>query len=202
MARDYKNAASSRRGKEPAKSGLPGWLMLILGGALGFGIAFGFNVGKSWWVANGPDTHPPAQTTASTSQASPDKTAATPDGTKPKPDDGKPRFDFYKMLPNFEIVVPDQDKEVQSSGEVAKLDKPGSYVLQVGSFRDHADADQLKASLALLGIQSDIQQVKVDSSQTWNRVRIGPYSDLDKINRIRKKLQANGLEALIIRMGD
>lgn len=203
MARDYKNAASSRGRKAPAKSGLPGWLMLIVGGALGFGVAFGFNVGKSWWIANGPDHRPPAQ---ASNTPKPDKsngkTSDTAAQGKSKPDDGKPRFDFYKMLPNFEIVVPDQDKEVQSSGEVAKLDKPGSYVLQVGSFRDHADADQLKASLALQGIRADIQQVKVDSNQTWNRVRIGPYSDLDKINRIRKKLQANGLEALIIRMND
>jgi len=174
-------------------------LLLLVGGGLGFAVAFGFDVGKQWWLAHGPkpDTqHALAQAPKHTSTPPP----KTGDHTKSSPD--KPRFDFYKMLPNFEIVVPDEDQEVQSSGEVAKLDKPGSYVLQVGSFRDYADADHLKASLALQGIQASIQQVKVDNDQTWNRVRIGPYSDLDKINRIRGKLRKNGLKALIIRMRD
>lgn len=188
MARDYKHAATSRNAPD---GGTPGWLWLVTGVALGFVLGVGFNIGKDW-LARPPE----AQAEKTKSDAAPAKQQADTD--KPQ----KPRFDFYKMLPNFEVVIPEQDKAVQRSGDIAEIETPGAYVLQAGSFREHADADRLKASLALLGIQSSIQEVTIDNAQTWHRVRIGPYTDLDKINDIRDRLQENGIPALVIRVGD
>src|SRR5690606_2151274 len=112
------------------------------------------------------------------------------------------RFDFYRMLPNFEVVIPEQDETVQRGGDVTQIAQPGTYVLQAGSFRGMDDADRLKAQLALLGITSHIQEVTIDDTQTWYRVRIGPYQDLNQLNSIRTRLEDNGLPSLLIRVGD
>ena len=106
------------------------------------------------------------------------------------------------MLPNFEVVVPEQDQEVQRSGEVGKVDKPGTYVLQAGSFRNAADADKLRATLALAGIESSVQTVTIDRDQTWHRVRIGPFENLDRLNAARERLAQHNIQALVIRLGE
>ena len=55
------------------------------------------------------------------------------------------KYDFYEMLPNFEVVVPEKDKEVKRDlpTRTAKIERPGVYVLQAGSYRNRADADRV-----------------------------------------------------------
>jgi hypothetical protein len=112
----------------------------------------------------------------------------------------QPHFDFYKMLPSFQVVIPGQDKDVHSGDDTQAVSQPGSYILQVGSFPTYADADKLKANLALLGIESSIQSVQVNNGSTWNRVRVGPIKDLKELNSVRAKLAQNHIEPLVIRV--
>jgi cell division septation protein DedD len=49
--------------------------------------------------------------------------------------------------------------------------------------------------------RADLQRVAVDADE-WHRVRIGPLTDLDEVNRLRTRLRASGLEPLVIRVGD
>jgi cell division protein FtsN len=112
------------------------------------------------------------------------------------------KYDFYEMLPNFEVVVPEKDKEVKRDlPTAAKVDRPGVYVLQAGSYRNEADADRVRAQLAMQGIDAKVQRVAVDAD-VWHRVRIGPVTNLDQLNRLRKQLQAADVDALVIRVGD
>jgi cell division protein FtsN len=112
------------------------------------------------------------------------------------------KYDFYEMLPNFEVVVPEKDKEVKRDlVATAKIERPGVYVLQAGSYRNEADADRVRAQLALQGIDAKVQRVAVDAD-VWHRVRIGPITKLDELNRLRKQLQAADVDALVIRVGD
>jgi cell division protein FtsN len=97
------------------------------------------------------------------------------------------------------VVFPGQDKEVKSGNESTPVQQPGSYILQVGSFPNFADADRIKATLALQGIESSIQQVQVNNGSTWNRVRIGPIKDLKELNSIRAKLAQDRIEPLVIK---
>ena len=83
------------------------------------------------------------------------------------------------MLPNFEVVVPEEDRDVRRDTTPAPLDVPGVYVLQAGSYGSFAEADRVKAQLALLGISSQIQKISVDDRQ-YNRVRIGPIEELER----------------------
>ena len=144
------------------------------------------------------------------------RTADTPDAPRPDPHRnaraeadaaggaGKPaeKYDFYEMLPNFEVVVPEKDKDVKRDlPAAAKIERPGVYVLQAGSYRNEADADRVRAQLALLGITATVQRVAVDAD-VWHRVRIGPINNLDELNRRRRQLQAADVDALVIRVGD
>jgi len=112
------------------------------------------------------------------------------------------KYDFYQMLPNFEVVVPEKDKDVKRDlPAAAKIERPGVYVLQAGSYRNEADADRVRAQLALQGVDARVQRVAVDAD-VWHRVRIGPISNLDELNKLRKQLQAAEIDALVIRVGD
>lgn len=111
------------------------------------------------------------------------------------------QFDFYEMLPKFEVVVPERDREVKRDAPTAEVERPGVYVLQAGSYRGQADAERARKQLALQGIQAVVQRVAVDSD-VWHRVRIGPIGDLAELNRVRDKLRAADIDALVIRVGD
>jgi len=112
------------------------------------------------------------------------------------------KYDFYEMLPNFEVVVPEKDKEVKRDmPATARVERPGVYVLQAGSYRNEADADRVRAQLSMQGIDAKVQRVAVDAD-VWHRVRIGPITRLDDLNRLRKQLQAADVDALVIRVGD
>jgi cell division protein FtsN len=111
------------------------------------------------------------------------------------------RYDFYQMLPNFEVVVPEKERDVKRDMPTAKIERPGVYVLQAGSYRNEADADRVSRQLSLQGIAAKVQRVAVDND-VWHRVRIGPISDLGELNRVRKQLQAADVDAIVIRVGD
>jgi cell division protein FtsN len=110
-------------------------------------------------------------------------------------------YDFYDMLPNFEVVVPEKDREVKRDQRAARIERPGVYVLQAGSYRSVTDAERVSAQLNLQGIDAKVQRVAVDND-VWHRVRVGPISNLDELNRVRKQLQAADVDGLVIRVGD
>jgi cell division protein FtsN len=112
----------------------------------------------------------------------------------------EPRFDFYEILPQYEVLVPEEVETVaRPVAPSAPVAAPGSYVLQTGSFRSHADADRMQASLALLGVESGIQKVAIGDGE-FHRVRIGPVSNLDELNRIRTVLRQAGIESLMMKV--
>jgi cell division protein FtsN len=143
-----------------------------------------------------------------------EKTAASavPETPRPEPrttaapaesEEAGKNFDFYDRLPNFEVVVPEKDREVsrERDNTPATIERPGVYVLQAGSYRRQEDADRIAAQLRKQGIDANVQRVAVDDD-VWHRVRIGPISDLTELNRLRARLRAAELEALVIRVGE
>jgi cell division protein FtsN len=73
-----------------------------------------------------------------------------------------------------------------------------SYLLQAGAFRGQEDADGMKAKLALIGFEARIVSAEVNGV-TFYRVRVGPYAQLDDMNRARSRLAENGIEASVVR---
>lgn len=124
---------------------------------------------------------------------------------RPPPDeadaDPSQQYDFYDRLPNSEVTIPERDGQVQRGLAGAPIERPGTYVLQVGSYRNQPDAERIRAQLAVQGITASVQRVAVDSD-VWHRVRIGPSTDLTEINRLREKLRSADLDAIVIRVAD
>ena len=189
MAKDYKNSPKPKDKPKKKGGGLPGWVWGFIVGILGAIVIIKLgpvlyqaelHAGKKGASA------PVAAANPATHVAAPAASTAT-------------HYDFYKMLPSFQVVIPGQDKEVKSINPTTQVNQPGNYILQVGSFPNFADADKMKATLALQGIESGIQQVQVNNGSTWNRVRIGPIKDLKELNSIRAKLADDHIEPLVIK---
>ncbi len=200
-ARDYKSRAHTTRPKK--KQQKPGWVWFVAGLLVGV-----FVSGLVWLKVTPSGSEFPKQ--AATSKPQGKRPAlAKKKQERPQQDAPKPRFDFYTILPEMEVVVPDPVPEpepvvkrtaaataAKSAGKVPG--RAAGYMLQMGSFRSLADADRLKASLALVGIQAEIQRVMIKGGDVFHRVRSGPY-DRVQVNRLRNKLKQNKISSLVIK---
>jgi cell division protein FtsN len=148
-----------------------------------------------------------AQRTGRTAPAAPlaaKAPAATSGAAQPRsePDaapEDKTRYDFYDILPSFEVVIPERESAARTDRASKAVVEPGRYVLQTGSFTNYADADKMQAALALLGVEARIEKVTIDDD-VFHRVRIGPVTDLEQLNRIRERLRTARVEALLLKV--
>ncbi len=85
-----------------------------------------------------------------------------------------------------------------SPGAAADSQGDASYLLQAGAFRSSSEAESMKARLALIGFEARVLDAQVNG-QTLYRVRVGPYAQLDSMNRARARLAENGIEASVVR---
>ena len=163
----------------------------------GYGLACGLAVALLVFVVMNQRALQPAA-----AQPRPEPRAAAPAEAAPACDEaGGAQYEFYEMLPKFEVVVPEKDRDVKPDAPASTVERPGVYVLQAGSYRNQPDAERVRSQLALQGIQAVVQRVAVDAD-VWHRVRIGPISDLRELNRVRDRLRAADIDALVIRVGD
>ena len=68
----------------------------------------------------------------------------------------------------------------------------GRMYLQVGAFENPNEADNLKARLALLGVDAKIQSTTTEKG-LLHRVRIGPLGRSEDVDRLRAQLKAEGM---------
>lgn len=113
-----------------------------------------------------------------------------------------PQYDFYRMLPRLNVPVPHDDEHPSHAPPATRPPVRGpaagpSYLLQVGSYRSSAEADQVRARLARVGISAQVEQV-AEGGKTWNRVRIGPLNDAE-LARVREQLRTANIHALVMR---
>jgi cell division protein FtsN len=185
---------ANRRGVRRKRSGIPAWLLLFGGVLIGLGASYFFLFDGS--LSDLKDHLPMAGKPA---EMSPEASQGDEPELTPKEEE-KPRFDFFTVLPGMEVVVPEQElaKRAQPSETESATQDTEYFVLQVGSFRSSADAEQMKAQLALSGIVADIQSVKINDSE-WHRVRIGPVSGARKTDEMRLQLQNGGFDPLVMK---
>lgn len=191
--------ANRRRSNQDQGGEFPGWVWMLFGLAIGLGVAFTVYL----------NAQPPSPAVASREPAT--ETAPAPASASEALDDNgemtannepeESRFDFYSMLPNFEVVIHEEEPDVARDVQPRAVEEPGLYVLQAGSFSTEADAERRKAELAFQGIESAIQRVTVED-KTYHRVRIGPTRDLNILNEQRARLRQANIDVLRIRLGD
>ena len=72
------------------------------------------------------------------------------------------------------------------------------YYLQAGAFREVADAENTRAKLALLGFEATVSDRTTDTG-ALHRVRMGPYNQVETMNKVRSKLSENGIDVAVVR---
>ena len=80
----------------------------------------------------------------------------------------------------------------------AEGEEKWTYYLQAGAFRDQTDAESARAKLALLGFEARVSE-RPGENGTLYRVRVGPFGQLDTMNRMRGKLSDNGVDVAVVR---
>ncbi len=73
------------------------------------------------------------------------------------------------------------------------------FWLQAGSFSMESDAENLKAQLALSGVEASVQPATLPDKGVRYRVRLGPYDNVDEVNRIKSDLLKRGFDAAVIK---
>jgi cell division protein FtsN len=195
MSRDYKHAEVFSPGTRP----LPLWIWLFAVVAIS-----GF-VGLIYYLDQYERTKSIAQH-VDTGNAKPADSAET---QGPPAAETKSRFDFYKLLPKLSVDV-DKPDSAQPRTQTAPATTTNnqtesaapvfSYILQAGSFKDFQEADRLKANLALMGIQANIEKVTLNQSEVWHRVRIGPLNSEREMNSIRNRLRSENIEPIMLKV--
>jgi cell division protein FtsN len=72
------------------------------------------------------------------------------------------------------------------------------YYLQAGAYRETADAEAVRAKLALLGFEASVTDRTTDSG-VLHRVRVGPFTQVETMNKVRSKLSENGVDVAVVR---
>ncbi len=196
MARDYaqRGRSSGRhqaRGRgSSARSGLPGWIWMVVG------LSAGLVVAAFVYISRPVEQKTIVRTEPAVVPAKP-----TTNAPIPLPPKEQARFTFYEILKSQEVVVPkEQARDPDAPAPGAAPAGSDRYIIQVASFRAQDDAERQKASLALIGIESRIESVTIDDKDTYYRVRVGPENDWRKVQSTMARLDENGIEALLIKL--
>jgi cell division protein FtsN len=195
MSRDYKTHPNS---SFPGKNGNTLLLGLFIGYALGLLSAIG-----TWMYINQAPSpfisqDKLADNSAAKNAANQTEKEIQSYGAEAKPAtaaDAKPRFEFYKILPEAEERVAERPLK-QAAQQPSSRDK---YFLQAGSFQKADDADNLKAKLAMLGVEASVQAADLPEKGIWHRVRVGPFASISDSDRVRASLQHNGVQSSLIK---
>lgn len=191
MPRDYKHRVKGNTRKKK-KQPIPGWWWLLTGLLIGGFVMFLSNIqAPSNKVVN------KASTTSVKQEVRNVKKPVT--ATEKPIKSTKPRFDFYTILPDMEIVIPKKEIEERRRLEGTGVSKPGTFIIQVGSFKNPSQAETLKARLALLGVESVVQKVNAKGS-IWHRVKSGPYTSFKEVDKIQNRLHHNNIDSIAIKL--
>jgi len=188
MPADYKSRVN-RKKKKP----LPGFIWMLGGLSTGLFIAFLVYL----------DKQPPTEISfgdAVKTELEKIKQKKTSIESKPKsPNKQEPKFNFYTILPELEVLIPEEEIRPPENKNTPNGDISKRYILQAGSFRSRQDAEKLKATVALLGLEASINQVSIDKEK-WHRVRIGPVNNRRELNQNLNLLHRNNINAMAMEL--
>tara|TARA_B100000686_G_scaffold204217_1_gene211005 strand:+ start:8602 stop:9192 length:591 start_codon:yes stop_codon:yes gene_type:complete len=191
MSRDYKSLSKPNSNKKSSSLVLGLFLGYILGLISAIGVWIYIHQSPSPFIQNDkPIINAKIKTPINEKEISNSKNNEIKDTNK------KPRFEFYEMLPNSEESVTEEQFQ-KATKQPSLKDK---YFLQVGSFQDIGDAENLKAKIAMLGMEAYVQPADLSEKGMWHRVRIGPFTKTEAINKARSSLLLNDIKTDLIKI--
>ncbi|MDR2219663.1 MAG: SPOR domain-containing protein [Methylobacillus sp.] len=192
MSHDYKPTSSRQKPAGRGSAFFSGFLFgILVGVGASLAVAMFVTGNKSPFKADEtsrPVVSPETDTTPNANNA------AIPVESTTNPS----RFDFYKILPGDDQVTNQEAAKNKAEKEKAQAAKE-TYYLQVGAFPTEADADNLKAKLALIGLEAVVQTATTDKG-IWHRVRVGPYGSPDQVAKARSVLVQNNFAAELVKI--
>lgn len=213
MSRDYRRRAEPR-----ARRSTPGWVLFVVGFVAG-----AFSVGLAWVRLGPPELK--ALTASLQAAAQPAPAAAKPEEPPKRSGAPRPQFQFYSLLPEREVMVSEDEvnRRAKASSSVPSPRPPAApppgapvaatetppapaaapadevLMLQVAAFKARADAESLKAQLALKGMQASIESANI-KGESYHRVRLGPYRNIEQIQSARSRLKGSGFDSVVVRL--
>ena len=181
MSRDYKSKSNAG----PKRGG-----SMFAGILIGFILGIGTALGLAWYINKQPSPFLSHERTAQTPAP-----LAAPQ-TPATPPDVKPKFDFYKILPGKQSDNAPAPAAAPAA-PVASTPSIENYYLQAGAFQNKGEADNMKAKLAMVGLESDIQP---GTGASKYRVRIGPYQSLQDLKKVQNELNQNGIASSVVKV--
>lgn len=153
------------------------------------GESVGTNIGASSPVILAPGTK--YQVAASNAVAN--QRANASDSSVAPANASAPSYDFYDVL---------QGKKSAASGSNSNsVEKVTRFYLQAGSFSAQNLANDMKARLALLGVDARIKSQQ-DNDKMINRIIVGPFDSEDEANEVMGKLKDNDINATLIKISN
>lgn len=179
FARNTRPSASRKKRYEPR---VPAWVWLFTGGVLGAFIMFLMRLSE---IEDPQDK--PQQSTKVEQQEIKTSEKAPPE---------EPRFNFYELLKETTVNVPElTEEERTASARTSEIE----YILQVASFQNIKDAEQLRAELVLLNMNATVENATIRNGETWYRVLVGPFVSRSNLAKARSTLASNKLNALVLK---
>jgi cell division protein FtsN len=180
MANDYNNnnqRKSSSEGK--SSSFLTG---LLIGVLLGVAIAVVFTV----YIKGGTSAFTIKNENVNDIQLAPNSENGN---TKEEDTDTPPksRFEFYDILPGQSS----NGDNAKPSNQTEENQAQYSFYLQVGAFKTEQEADNMKAKMALIGLEAIVEPVSLEDKGVLHRVRVGPFVDMAQVNKAKTELKEN-----------
>lgn len=172
------------------------WVGILAGMVIGVGLA----AAVAWFIKKSPS---PFLNKEQPTLVQPESTLPAIPVEQPElSSDDKQRFQFYKILTDKQNATPVAPTGSADQAKPAKAQVSAfqPQILQAGSFPNAADAENLKAKLALLGVEAIIQTATIKDKGVWYRVRLGPYKNADAMNRAQGFLKQNGVSSTPMRV--
>ena len=186
------------------KKPVPGYIWMLAGLAIGLFVSFLLYLDKQPAEQVSFTDAVKQELKKAREQQAEDQSNEAGEGAAEK-SDKKPRFEFYTILSELEVFVPEPEVKTTAPKPETQLQTNSptqtskKYLLQAGSFKSNDDAERLKASLALLGVQSSIQNVTINQD-SWHRVRIGPFSNPVLLRETLNTLKQNNIHAMTMEL--
>lgn len=187
MSRKKSSSSSSRSAKGKSGGGI------IVGICIGIMLGAVLAAAVAWMLSKDKPFHEP-KTAPSMPVASGQQPIALPGQPGAQPIE-KQDFDFYKILPNGE--TPKSMASVDTQGSAPPSAE--RFYLQVGSFEDPSEADNMRAMLALNGLEAITQRAQLPDGRVVNRVRIGPFVRPEDMKQTQSRLAQAGFTANVVR---
>lgn len=200
MAKDY---AKSSKKKGSRKSGakrrsVGPWAWLLMGMLMGL-VLGAIAYLKITMLPDRPKEQAAKPAPVTTAKTKAKSKAKEPAVAKAPP---SPKFDFYTLLPEMEVAVPESAPKAKVAQETLVLPHPlenAQYRLQLASYKRHAEADNLKAKLALTGQVVEIHSVKLENGEVWYRVYTPLIPSREQALNLQKDLQNQAISSMLLR---